>query len=862
MLALMMAVPLFATAFATAFAADRGEYLTLNNETSAQDVSPFLFAYEDSTQSKTVIEIQALPEAKWSRQGPRPPNYAYTDSAYWFRADIYNDDITRLNGILDVKNPLLNDLEFYFVEQGEITQFGVSGSEQNFYHRGLHHRNFLFQFKLEPKTSGTLYVRVQSESALQVPMQVASEFKFFEYDQTDLSMKSAYYGVMFVVILFNLFLFLSLRESVYLVYVLFIFSFALQQFSMHGFITMHFSPSFPQLQGFMVVFLMPITMFLALQFTRSFLSLDTLSPRVSLALKGLQLLTVAVAASVVLFDFSIAGRTVAMSAVFVSFACLLVGPYQWYRGQTIARYYTLAWICVAGGSAILSLNKLGVLPRTGFTENGLLAGSAAEAILLSFALADRLNMERKQRFSAQQKMLTESAQRKKAEDRLMQAALHHGMTGLPNRLYFERWFDEQKQKAALPKQAVFALLHINRFHEISQTLGHSLADALFFNVTQRLNRYMAGRTEFLALEKAQDQSQQNETYIAVIEGVYLGCVLDGAAVKSVEHGLRDLLSCLADPLEHEQMVIDMYGQAAWVRIHPQQHSGADLVRSALIAADVGIRKKDSVVEYVDEINPYSERRLTLAGELRKAIERDELQLYFQPQYSVKKHGYSSMEALLRWFHKDYGYIPPDEFIPIAEQSGLIHALTYKVVDKALTALAKVHCEGHEIAVAVNISAIDLRDPKFPNFIKTVLDSHQLESRYLVLEVTETAMMEDPELAKEVLTELAELGVIISIDDFGTGHSSLAYIKQLPVHEIKIDRSFVMDMEQCNDDAVIVRATLNMCHELGLEAVAEGVENDAIAKQLKALNCDYLQGYGLCRPVPLADLLAFLGEHRV
>ncbi len=829
--------------------------LALTNTQDAQSLSPYLFAFEDVRGEKTIAEIQAQPEVKWTRHSERTPNYSYTDSVYWFRADIYNADIIRLNGILEISNPLLNDIEFYFVEQGEITRFGVSGSQQKFENRALPHRSFLFQFKLEPKETGTLYVRVKSKSALQVPMQVASEFKFFEHDQFDLSMKSAYYGVMFVIILFNLFLFLSLREPVYLVYVTFIMGFALQQFSMHGFVTAHFAQNMPQLQAFMVLFFMPFTMFFALQFTRAFLSLDSLAPKISLFLKGLQGLTLVVAIMVFFADYAVVGRTVALAAVVVSFSCLVVGPYQWYRGQTIARYYSLAWICVAGGSALLALNKLGVLPRTGLTENGLLAGSATEAILLSFALADRLNMERKQRFSAQQKMLKESEHRKLAEKRLIHAALHHGMTGLPNRLYFERWFDGQKQGGLLPSECAFVLLHINRFHEINQTLGHSLADALFVQVAQRLNRYMMARPEFIPLE----YTENDRACIAVIEGVYLGCVMDTQHVKSVVHGLRELLSCLSEPLEYQQMVIDVSGHAGWVKINVDAHDGPALVRSALIAADVGSRKNDSVIEYVDAINPYSERRLTLAGELRKAIEQDTLQLYFQPQLSLKKNGYSSMEALLRWFHDDYGFMPPDEFIPIAEQSGVIHSLTHWVVHKSLEALAKVHGEGFEISVAVNISAVNLRDRKFASFIQDALASHQVESRYLVLEVTETAMMDDPELAKIVLNELAELGVVISIDDFGTGHSSLAYIKQLPVHEIKIDRSFVMDMVACTDDAVIVRATLNMCHELGLEAVAEGVENDAIAEQLKALHCDYLQGYGLCRPIPLPDLLTFLHE---
>jgi len=828
----------------------------LSNISETEPLAPWLFYYEDVEGAKTITDVQVMPEVKWTRNNDRTPNYSYSDSVYWFRADLSNIGVDRLNGIAEVSNPLLNDIEFYFVKEGEISRYGVSGSRHTFRNRSLPHRSFLFQFELESKQQGTVYFRVKSQSSFQVPILVASEFKYFEYDQFDLSMKFAYYGMMAVIILFNLFLYFSLREPVYLVYITFIFGFAVQQFSMHGFVTEKIWPNHPEIQEYMVLFFMPFTMFFALEFTRRFLSLDRYSPRVNNFLKVYQIITIFIAALVFFADYALVGRTVAIAAVVVSLTCLIVGPYQWIKGQSIARYYSIAWICVAAGSALLALNKLGVVPRTGLTENGLLAGSAAEAILLSFALADRLNMERDRRFKAQRRMLLESENRKQAEKRLIHAALHHPITGYPNRLYFERWFDGDRNGIDIPKNFAFALIHLNRFHEINQTLGHGLADGLFTRVTQRLNAYMQQHDEFIPIEEV----EHARYYTAVVESVYIGCLMDQSKVKSITHGLRDLLSCLSEPLEYQQMFIDVSGTAGWVDFVPNQHDGAALIRSALIAADVGSRRNVSVTEYSDDINPYSARRLTLAGELRKALEENALQLYFQPQLSVKENQYTSMESLLRWFHPEYGFMPPDEFIPIAEQSGIINLLTRWVVHESLKSIAKLHGIGYEISVSVNISAVNLRDRKFSLMIENALSEHQIDAQYLVLEVTETAMMDDPELALSVLNDLSELGIIISIDDFGTGHSSLAYIKKLPVHEIKIDRSFVMDMDCSNDDAIIVNTTLNMCHDLGLEVVAEGVENDVIGNRLKEMKCDYLQGYGLCRPIPFDEVKTFLSEN--
>jgi len=294
--------------------------------------------------------------------------------------------------------------------------------------------------------------------------------------------------------------------------------------------------------------------------------------------------------------------------------------------------------------------------------------------------------------------------------------------------------------------------------------------------------------------------------------------------------------------------------------YPQHGDDIDtLLSHAMIAIDVGLHQGDKVTEYSDEINPYNARRLTLMGDLRKAVIDGTLELYFQPQVCCKRNRVTAVEALLRWNHSQHGFIPPDEFIPIAEKTGTINMVTEWVLDKAVEKVAELNSRGYLIAVAVNVSAVNLKEKHFPIMVKKVLTKYGVNPQLLVLEVTETAMMEDPENALLILTTLNHIGVKLSIDDFGTGHSSLAYIKKLPVHEIKIDRSFVMDMDQAEDDSIIVKTTVNMCHDLGYEVVAEGVETLSSCDSLKAMGCDYLQGYYLARPKPFDELLIWLDE---
>lgn len=835
----------------------QADIIQLNNESNPIHIGKKVEIYEDPDGVLTFLEIQSINAKHWFKHPKGSPNFSYTDSYYWFRGRIENTDFNELNGLLEVSNPLLDDIEFYFLVNKKVESYFLSGSKQPYKNRALAHRNFLFPFQLMEKQQGEFYLRVHSKSSMQVPIMVAPEFVFFEDDQLELSGKSAYYGMMTIIILFNLFLLVSLREPVYLFYILFVSGFALQQLSIHGFITANFFPDSPRIQEVSVLFFMPFTILFAALFTQAFLKLRTTAPAINFVYNVYVVASVFVALSVFFLDYSTVGRIVALFAVIVSLSCVLVGPYLWIKGFTIARFYSVAWIAVAGGSMLLALNKLGIIPRTGLTENGLLFGSAAEAILLSLALADRLNMERKERTQAQERAEAEALTRKEAEEKLVHTALHHGVTGLPNRIYFENWFTENIDRDEQTHFLAFGLIHLNRFHEINQTLGHNLADGLFMRISKRVNEAMKDHPEFLALEDTED----DVFYTAVVEGVHLGFVLDLSTGENPNLAVKHLLDTLNRPIDYQDMLIEVGATGGWAIYDKDVDGPATLLRNALIAIDIGRNSNALITQYSQAINPYSPRRLAMVGELRHALETNQLELYFQPQVHLDGDQATSMEALLRWFHPEHGPVPPDEFIEIAEQSGIINPLTEWVVDQALTRIVELNELGIHLHVAVNISAVNLRDAFFPNMILAMLTKHKVKSEQLVLEVTETAMMHDPELALSVLNDVSNLGVKISIDDFGTGHSSLAYIKRLPIQEIKIDRSFVISMNQSKDDYIIVNTTVNMCHDLGLNVVAEGVENETSRHQLEEMGCDYIQGFGLSRPLPFEDLLKWITDYR-
>jgi diguanylate cyclase len=277
---------------------------------------------------------------------------------------------------------------------------------------------------------------------------------------------------------------------------------------------------------------------------------------------------------------------------------------------------------------------------------------------------------------------------------------------------------------------------------------------------------------------------------------------------------------------------------------------------------VSKQQKRGVVVYDPENDDHSPERLSLLGQLRRGIERGELVLQYQPKIDLKTREVVGVEALVRWQHPDRGLVPPNDFIPLAEHTGLIGPLTEAVLNMAL-AQVKVWADGgNHIPVAVNISARNLSDDAFADKVKGMPDKHAVASRLLEVEVTESAVMLEPEKAARILNELHSTGVRIAIDDFGAGYTSLAQLKNLPISELKIDKSFILAMHSNADDAMIVKSMIDLGHGLSMKVVAEGIETSDAVDTLADLQCDIGQGYHVCRPQLPEALMQWYGQHTV
>ena len=450
-------------------------------------------------------------------------------------------------------------------------------------------------------------------------------------------------------------------------------------------------------------------------------------------------------------------------------------------------------------------------------------------------------------------MIQDVTQRTKAEAALrsqaalnQHQALHDALTGLANRTLFRsRIEDAVETTPRTGARAAVLMIDLDGFKEINDSLGHAAGDDLLVELGRRLKAAL-----------------RTSDTVARLGGDEFGVLLPHASVlDDVLHAARRLQAAIERPIVCQDVSLTLEASIG-VALYPDDGNDVEtLLRCADAAMYHAKEEKSGWALYDDSRVRHDTGRLTLMTELRGALDRSELVLYYQPKAVLADGEIHAVEALLRWNHPIRGLVPPDDFIPMAQQTGLIKPLTLYVIDEALRQCRSWLDDGLRLAIAVNLSARNLVDADFPTQVAGLLDRWDVEPGLLEFEITESAMLADPTRTKQILERLSVMGIRLSIDDFGTGYSSLSYLKRLPVSEIKIDRSFVMSMEQDEDDATIVRSTIDLGRNLGLDVVAEGVESEQVWNRLKALGCTAAQGYYLSRPVPAPELRNWLLQRR-
>jgi diguanylate cyclase (GGDEF)-like protein len=423
-------------------------------------------------------------------------------------------------------------------------------------------------------------------------------------------------------------------------------------------------------------------------------------------------------------------------------------------------------------------------------------------------------------------------------------ALLDPLTGLPNRRLLAERLQTAVVEARLHGNHVgLLLLDVDRFKEINDSLGHDRGDQLLVEVAERLRAIV-----------------RDTDTVARLGGDEFAILLK--TVRSVEDGrafAERVLGVFAEPYDIDGLVLHVETSVGLALLPDHADDVTSLMKRADIAMYVAKAGRRGMSVYEAEGDSNSPARLILLGDLRRALDDDEqLSVHYQPKLDLNSGAVVGLEALLRWNHPVRGMIPPGEFIPLAEQTGLVHLLTRRVLALVLDQIRSWLVDGWEIQVAVNLSAMNLAEPDLDRHIAAMLEEYGVPARLLEFEITESAIVQDPERAAATLRRIAAMGSTIALDDFGIGNTSISQLRDLPIDTLKIDRSFILDMSRGNE--VLVKVVTELAHEFQMVAVAEGVEEADVADRLRAIGCDLAQGYLYARPVPASELPAIFASY--
>lgn len=423
------------------------------------------------------------------------------------------------------------------------------------------------------------------------------------------------------------------------------------------------------------------------------------------------------------------------------------------------------------------------------------------------------------------------------EKQVNYSTTHDSATDLPNRaLFYDRVEQAILSANNQNKMLSILLVEVANFKDIYDTLGRNSSDLIIKQIATRL------------------QSVVLETdSVARIDGNIFSLLLPDIDAEELAVVLAKHIQIALDPaFRVDRLNLAVHSNIGIVNFPEHGEDVDTLVQKAGVALFMAAKSHEGYAVYESSFDNHSPRRLTLMTELRQAIEKDQLQIYYQPKINIANGELYGAEALIRWHHPKHGFIAPDEFIPMAERTRMIKYLTSWVLKQAFKQTAIWRKQGFDLTISVNLSAKDLHDPELPDIVAGVAAATGAKPDWMMLEITESSIMTDPERVLEIIQRLHDMGYKLSIDDFGTGYSSLAYLKKMPLTELKIDKSFVIDLLNSENDAVIVKATINLAHNLGLRVTAEGVESQAILDKLGEYDCDLAQGYHLGKPMSLTD----------
>lgn len=767
-------------------------------------------------------------------------NFGFTSATVWVRLRLLPPALQNESWHLVIPYPLLEHADLYLLREGRyhsVAAESITAEVRSHYQH--------FPLPRSDSQPLDLLLRVESFTSLQIPLELWTQGFLINRQSVESMIWGLYFGVLLALMAYNAFLFASMRDVAYLHYVLYLGSMVVLMLGISGFGQLYVWQSTTAIR-----YLLPVSTGMAslwsILFALAFLRGCGIHPTLLRILRGGAVLSLLLALYALAGTKGGALASGALAIVTVGIV-ILAGLNALATGAVIARYFILAWTAFALGTLIYVLNIFNLVPVSRITSHAVQAGSALEAVLLSFALAHRIKEERRQKLHALEQKAVAEQQVKMAQALALERALHDNLTQRPNDALLVRRMQELIRSHGPVDAFALVLFYCPQLKEISSSLGRRLAEEVFCAVVEDMNRLMTQDAQNIAIETA------SGSCVAVTEfGSLVALCAIGDDLGSMQEYAQRYLALYDRHIDIDGVLLDL-DIVCGIACYPKQGDRADLLlQHAAAARDFGLRTAESVTIYSSEIESFGRRRLMLIGALSQAIRDGELELYLQPQVEAGSLILVGAEVLLRWNSPRFGAVSPKEFIEVAEQAGLMGMLTRYVIDGAFALLAGFQRNGVDITLSINLSIQNLIEPGIVHYVTAAASSASINLSDVVLEVTETSMSENMDQVIDSLQQLASAGCCIALDDYGTGYSSLAYLSRLPIHELKVDRSFIAQMQRSDSDFRIVENTVKLARALQIQTVAEGVEDAATLALITRLGCDRVQGFYIGKPMPPAQ----------
>lgn len=815
------------------------------NSSTYYNINAFLNYYEDFQNKESIESI--IENKQWSKNNTGEVlNFGFVDYPVWiyFSAKLDHGSNRQFN--LVVPYPLLQYAEVFLISNEDNSILWSATLDTALKDEGaLRSHQINFALPDVKESSFSIYLKVSSHTSLQVPLEIWPRDQLIVRLNIETLIWGGYFGIIIALMLYNSFLVMSMRDATYAFYVLTLLSVLVLNLSILGFGRCYIWKEASITEYTLSISAASISFF-QLCFCISFLKAENIKPIIRYAIRfvAVMALFVAIYAFYAPEHGAIAVTWVAVLTVSV---VMTAGVSSLLSGQVIARYFVIATTSFAIGAALYLANVISILPSSLLTNYSFQVGSVLEVFLYSFALAHRIKEERRQKLLVMKEM--ELAQRTivQVQNQALDQALHDPETRKPNEYLFINRVNEQINSEKGADAFYIVLMCFSQIKQISSSMGRRLSEEVFESVITRLESELGKDDQIIPIEIS------TNSYVAVIEFGNLAFICKtGVGFRPVNEYVGDLIQLYDSALRIGETSIRLDAYCG-IASYPKHGDRADLLlQHAGAARDYGIRTSEFLTVYSSEIDIFGRRRLALVGGILHAVKENELQIYLQPQFDCSTLTLVGAEVLLRWSSDKFGMVSPAEFIEVAEESGLMSKITYYLIDQAFSFLGGLYGLSLPIKLSLNLSVQNLTEMKLVADVIAMAEYHRVNLSDVVFEVTETCMSKNMQTVGQTLNQLAEAGCHISLDDYGTGYSSLAYLSQLPINELKIDRAFVSQMMRHESDYRIVENTVKLAKALQIRTVAEGVENQQTFDSLMKLGCNRVQGYYFAKPMPVSQ----------